>query len=271
MFAEGAPGRNRELAPPSAGWLGACQRGGLSAVHLGEGWILTAAHVGVGTVLVADESFAPRPESRVLLTGARDNPDLVMFRVDGTPAGRRLEIATEPLRSGESVLVFGAGGIRGGRLSWLGRQGFYRARSIGLQWGRNRVSKSAHRLRLGSYTTETFGIEFDDFFAVPEEAIAVEGDSGGPVFRHTEDGYELAGIFVATSQYEGQPESTVLFGATSFAADLTVYRERIDQVRGAVKGIRGGAYPLFLLAGLALASATLWVRRALKRSTRSEA
>ncbi|NNL85404.1 MAG: trypsin-like serine protease, partial [Myxococcales bacterium] len=201
VLAEGPAGRNRNRPHPELGWAGACTRGGLSAVHLGDGWILTAAHVGLGSVRIGDEDFPPIPGSEVDFAGTSHRlPDLALFRVAGTPAGPRLRIASLPPRSGERVVLMGAGGVRGERFTWRGLSGFKRAPSQGLQWGENRVAKESHRLVLGRYNTDAFAVEFDDFYRLPQEAIASEGDSGGPVFRIGARGAELLGILIATSR-----------------------------------------------------------------------
>jgi hypothetical protein len=225
----------------------------LSAVHLGDGWILTAAHVGLGSVRIGDEDFPPIPGSQVDFAGTSHRlPDLALFRVSGSPAGPRVRIASAPPRSGERVVLMGAGGVRGQRFTWRGLSGFGRAPSRGLQWGENRVAKAAHRLALGRYSTDAFAVEFDDFFRLPEEAIAVEGDSGGPVFRIGERGAELLGILVATSRAEAQPSGSVMFGALSFAADLSQYRDQIEAARVEDAHCGGGfAEAALLVAGAA--------------------
>lgn len=267
VLAEGPANRNRDRPHPVVGWSGACMRGGLSAVHLGEGWILTAAHVGPGSVRIGDEDFAPIPDSQVDLAGTSHRiPDLTLFRVSGSPAGPRIRIASAPPRSGERVVLMGAGGVRGERFAWGGLSGFRRARSRGLQWGENRVAKVAHRLTLERYVTTTFAVEFDDFYRLPEEAIAVEGDSGGPVFRIGEQGAELLGILVATSRGATQPSGSVVFGAHSFAADLTHYRDQIESARRGTGGCgRGFAQAALMVSGAAL------VGRRRRSTTRSAA
>jgi len=234
VFARGDRPLNANPPGLELGWSGACRRGGLSAVHLGEGWILSAAHVGMGTVLVGDEEFPPIAGSEVVFHDA-DGPasDLILFRVGGAPSGPRIPISSAPVATGDRVVLMGNGKVQAEPRSWRGRGGYRLGPSRGLLWGENLVVIDDHELELGSRLTRTFGVELDDFYALPSEAIAAAGDSGGPVFRNSEAGWELVGILVATSQAEGQPENSIFFGSLSFAADLSVYRDEINAARGA--------------------------------------
>ena len=74
------------------------------------------------------------------------------------------------------------------------------------------------------------GTRFDelvDAAATPFESHATLGDSGGGVFYNNGSQWELAGIMLAVSVLEGQPENTAVFGNITVAADLSAYRDQI--------------------------------------------
>jgi hypothetical protein len=55
------------------------------------------------------------------------------------------------------------------------------------------------------------------------------GDSGGGVFFKNGANWELAGIMIAGSVFNGQPEAAV-YGNQSFIADIATYRSEILSV-----------------------------------------
>ena len=55
---------------PDPGWANVGLRGGMTAIYLGNGWVITAHHVGAGDVVLGGVTHRALPESTVRL-GAR--------------------------------------------------------------------------------------------------------------------------------------------------------------------------------------------------------
>ncbi|MDJ0848314.1 MAG: hypothetical protein QNK04_08060 [Myxococcota bacterium] len=225
-----------EQAPePDFGWahvgrLGG--EGGVSAVYLGEGWVLTAGHAGIGKLELGEAIHRPVPASRVVLlapggSGARS--DLALFRIESAPPLPRLELTERTPGRGTRILLVGFGFGRGEPLE---ARGFRWAPPRGKRWGTNRVSgQPVDVAGPGNTITRCFRTDFSRH-GTPQEAHATPGDSGGGVFTKTADGWRLAGIMVAVSRDEGQPGGTSLFGNTLSIADLSAYAVQIQRLRG---------------------------------------
>ena len=72
--------------------------------------------------------------------------------------------------------------------------------------------------------------ETNDFEATDSESHATRGDSGGGVFYDGSGQWELAGIMFAVANSKGQPEEAAVFGNATLWADLTFYREQIENI-----------------------------------------
>ena len=76
----------------------------------------------------------------------------------------------------------------------------------------------------------------DPAIAAEFESQATTGDSGGAVFYRSQDGWQLAGILYAVTPTvgglitSGQPEDTAVFGNFTALADLSIYREQIEEI-----------------------------------------
>jgi MYXO-CTERM domain-containing protein len=70
----------------------------------------------------------------------------------------------------------------------------------------------------------------NDATALPDEAQGAPGDSGGGVFYHNGQNWELAGIMLAVGQLNGQPAETAVFGNQTFIADVATYRNEIVSI-----------------------------------------
>jgi hypothetical protein len=66
-----------------------------------------------------------------------------------------------------------------------------------------------------------------DFDGVSGEGMATGGDSGGGVFAKNGSLWELAGIMVLTDQFAGQPAGTVVYGNSTYAANVASYKAEI--------------------------------------------
>ncbi len=97
------------------GWDNVGTLRGSTAVYLGDRWVITAAHVGLGTVRFSERgTFEPEPGTMVQLMnppgkGLSPQTDLVMFRLVDDPALPPLRIASDAPEVGTSVIVIGNG------------------------------------------------------------------------------------------------------------------------------------------------------------------
>jgi hypothetical protein len=227
-----------ERAPQKdPGWRNVGERKGRSAVYLGEGWVLTAGHVGVGPVRFEGKSFPPVPDSAVAVN-TRGVPgrktDLLLFRVDPAPDLPVLGIRKTPVRPGTRLLMVGYGLGRGDEASWMNRSGYRHKPGATKRWGTNRAQDAGVKIRdpEGSETI-CFHTQFRHR-GTKHEAQAAPGDSGGAVFAKGASRFRLAGLMLAVVGQRGQPRDVALYGDRTSVADLTRYRAQIMATMGRV-------------------------------------
>ena len=201
---------------------------GLSGVYIGQGWVLTARHVGQGSVELAGTVYPVVPGSYTQLVGSEpDPPDLAMMKIAGDPGLPDLTLATSRPPANAEVILIGHGKDRGDATSWSGHSGWAWANAFTMRWGTNRVNGSNSSWVLN---TMSFQMDFDVSGTqgnTSSESQFTLGDSGGAVFWKHQGQWKLAGINFAANTYSGQPDKTSLDGNLSIAADLSVYRDEI--------------------------------------------
>jgi hypothetical protein len=219
-------------SPPHVdlGWAHVGQRASMSVIYLGDGWVLTARHVGAGETTFDGVVYPLVPGSAVRLLNADRTPvDLLLYRVDPAPALPPLALAKIPPHPGKRVFLVGFGKGRGEAFKWNGKNGFrWQGRNL-KRWGTNRVSGTAVELTTRRLRTRCFELEFERP-GTRHEAQAALGDSGGAVFVRRPRGWKLAGVMVAVSARPGQEPNTALMGNFTSAADLSYYRAQILRV-----------------------------------------
>jgi len=213
---------------PDPGWANVGLRSGMAATYLGNGWVITALHVGAGDVVLGGVTHHALPESAIRLGHGSGPPasDLVVFRIEPRPELPSLRIRQTPPKVGDRALLIGAGCDRGERTSWNGRTGWTWGPNSTLRWGTNRVAMVGLDVRAGDNVTPGFALRFDPR-ETRFEAQAAVGDSGGAVFIPREGRFELAGVLIAIASYPGQPANTALYGNFSTAADLSVFGDSL--------------------------------------------
>ena len=258
-------GTGNTTAPPDdPGWANVGTIGGLTGAYLGDGWVLTANHVGDGAIVLQGITYQPLAGSRVRFEKPPGSyADLIVYRIQGQPPLPPLVLADTTPGLDDEVTMIGNGwnreaGLTYWDIDWLevsppppaafaGYKRFGGGKSM--RWGRNIVTATDLDIVIGGSTTRSFEVIFDQSGGVTDEAQAVPGDSGGPVFIKRGGQWQLAGILFGMGIFENQPSGTAVFGQTSQAVDVAFYRDEILEV---ITPPRIPALPLpaaFTLAG----------------------
>lgn len=225
---------------PGFAHVGEKSSGGLTLIYLGNGWVLTAAHVTQTDFKLNSIVYPHVPGSGVqFLDDDGSAADLLAFQILGAPHLPDLpilEISSVSPSIGAEVTMIGRGYNRDGAISWRElsppfkrHEGWSWGASGGaIRWGTNRVADPSE---FDSATTDSFVVDFTkpgDTGVTTHEAHSVVGDSGGAVFAKNGTGeWELAGIMFAASGYSGQPAATALDGNLTYSADLARFRDQL--------------------------------------------
>jgi hypothetical protein len=224
-------------SPPAddPGWANVGRVNGLNAVYLGYGWVITAGHVGSGTLDLDGIQYPMVPGSWVQLEQASGvYADLGVFRVHPPPyALPALALPTSAPALGTSAVLLGFGQNRGAATTWHGIGGWLWGGGSTKRWGTNAVGADIDGLvtpttvlTVGGNTTQSLVADFSENAPGDEASVAV-GDSGGAFFVTTGGSWKLGGISFALGTYDMQPANTTLYGNVVYAADLAHYRAQV--------------------------------------------
>lgn len=231
--------------PDDPGWAYVGRQGQLTAVYLGDGWVLTANHVqveGVTSSFLGVE-HQPRVETRKRILNPDGTPtDLQVFRIATHPDLAPLPIRAAPPAVGDAVVMIGYGGDRGAerrdlfapadvRDGWEWLPGTH-----SMRWGTNLVSATGLDVTVQGAAVRHFTTHFDRGLPTPYEAQATPGDSGGAVFIKRDGGWELAGIMFASDSPRPPFEHVAVLSMPprqpirTYSVDLAHYRQRILEI-----------------------------------------
>lgn len=266
-------GTENTSSPFFAGWQYVGEVNDVSATYLGRGWVITAAHVGPGDLLLNGFVYPWIPGSEIQLRSNQSTlADLVMFGLDSPyPGLPPLIISSLPPAVGEDLILVGCGLNRGTATSWDPNgpsppeelDGWNWGTGNTKRWGTNKVTALTIGLISG---TVSFYTSFDDE-QPGSEAQAAAGDSGGGVFIDSPSGLELTGIIFATGPTPGQPPDTALYTNLTFIARLDWYYDEIYAITRTLAPNTVPLSPLLapILAGL-LGATGAWSAYRAKRT-----
>ncbi|MEN8713927.1 MAG: hypothetical protein ABF384_03380 [Verrucomicrobiales bacterium] len=219
-------------------WKHVGQVGMGSGIYLGEGYVLTSAHVGCFPFQMFDGSVY-HPDHKTWHVVSEEHgvtSDLAIYKVkipdpDSSLAKLgRLPISQKTPQTDSAVILLGTGlqqrpdpaVMKGGDkiLAVLGYHTDNRRKTLA---GTNTIDQVLDKpIGSGGHKTFCFSTRFD---RGKLDAQASDGDSGGASFVYNREAgrWELAGCIIAVSQQDG----FIPFGSKTFMADLTRYRNEL--------------------------------------------
>lgn len=226
-------------------WARVGTNGNGTGVYLGNGFVLSAAHVTVGTGLEIDGTLYARVGSTSILTNADDSQaDLRVYRVavpEGTDLFGRgiLPIVQTSLAGGptEEGILIGTGvgqtsaqpiqvnppnSSPGAGFVWA--DGTTRDK----RWGVADIGNAESTPTINGWTAEGFTSAFINGTG---DAIAADNDSGAPLFYDNNGTIMLAGLVHGVSRVD-----FAKIGDETFLSDLSYYASQIQIVEGDLDG-----------------------------------
>jgi len=218
--------------------------GSASGVYLGNGWVMTAAHVTMGNFVLNGVTYPAVAGSAQSITSGSNTADLLLFQVSPYPDLPVLTLSTNLPAVGDSVALLGYGGGQG------------------LTWGYNSVTAIDQPITPGGYTYVSNDFLTD--LTGNNQAILVTGDSGGGdfIYNGRTRKWELTGINEVVGTYTDDQGDTI---TTSGFVQLDTYANQINAIVGSTPPeVDTPTLPLpglVLLAGLLFGAAVTGGRR----------
>jgi hypothetical protein len=194
-----------------SGWDYVGMVNGPSGVYLGNGWVITASHVGAGTFYLGANAYTVIPGTAQTLSGTSGTTDITLFQVSSPPSLPSMSVATaapkalSTSQNGSVVAMIGNGG--------------------GKSWGVNSVTKITTLVQVASYTNYDFVTAYGTSTAGSHSATNnytfIGGDSGGGgfIYNTSTSKWQLSGLNEAVDASHG-----------SYLVQLSNYASQINSV-----------------------------------------
>jgi hypothetical protein len=220
------------------GWDYVGQVNGASGVYLGNGWVLTAGHVGPGGFTLNGTSYALISGTSHTFTTTNGSTtgtaDLSLFQISNPPNLAALTL------SSSAPTVFGPDASKTVMIGYGGGQGE--------TWGYNTVTSRNVAVSVSGF----YSIDFATAYGSPSTNVShvVGGDSGGAAFINVNGNWQLAGILEALDDNPSSPGYL-----TSYMVQLSTYYSEITAITAvpepdAAAGLEALAAPLPALTRL---------------------
>jgi hypothetical protein len=232
----------------NTGWNYVGQMNGASGVYLGDGWVLTAGHVGVGNFTLDGNVYDTTGVSYSNFTNSTNHADLTLFQISTVATdGNTLSFSSLTLssnaptpfslfQSGSQVAMLGYGG---------GNE----------SWGANIVTTVNIPIEIQGYSYESIDFETahgttnNISSSITNNAELIVGDSGGGDFiTNSSGGWTLAGINEAIDA-----------NGNSYFIQLSDYNAQIKLDMSIVP--ESGTWRLLVLGMAAIFGSSLWRSR----------
>jgi len=236
---------NTNAPPDGSPWDHVGTVNGASGIYVGNGWVLTAAHVGWGNYLLNGATY-PFDGNSLRLTNADGTAtDMVMFHLSPQPNLPSVVLATNTPSDYAQVDMIGYGKIAGSVETNIGSYRGFNCSVPGYKsWGNNKVNPGgAFLINAGLGNITVFATDFTSpgtpglGSQTAYEAQGAAGDSGGGVFHQTVSGWELAGMIDAIGVYGDQPANTAVYTDETYLGDIATYRPQIAAWRASTAPI----------------------------------
>ena len=235
----GTPNANNAAPSDDRGWSSMGQYAQYGAVYLGNGWFITAAHLGKhGTnVAFAGETYAIDTDTWTDIHN-EDNTraDFRLLRITSPSAITRpgVPINRKAIAVGTDVTMIGRGYDSQDPVHVPSQTRYYQDTGQAMKWGTNMIRSFDQRFQASGYTTRTFRTIFGSGVAQ-----ALDRDSGGGVFVYDSDQetYVLAGLMIAAALGSTGEEATDKYAvhggpirSWTQSVDLRHYADQINAV-----------------------------------------
>lgn len=226
---------NTNAPPDGTPWDHVGTVNGASGIYVGNGWVLTAAHVGSGNLLLNGTNYVFDGNSLRLTNSDGTATDMVMFHLSPPPMLPSLLLASNTPTAYSQVDMVGYGRIAGSTQTNIGSyEGFYWSPLGFKSWGNNKVYPGGVSIiNAGFGDVSVFATDFTSpgttgsGSPTSDEAEAASGDSGGGVFQQSGSIWELAGMIDAIGTENTQAANTAVYGDLTYLVDIATYRQQI--------------------------------------------
>ena len=191
----------------TTGWNYVGLLGQESGVYLGNGWVITCAHVGAGNFILNGTTYPPVANSTRSFYAANGTPyDIVIFQVSPAPTLPPLPLrASDPVADSSDVVILGYGNPTSVE-----------------SWGYDRVSVVNQSVPLNSiWTTNDFETVNN---STSDKYELISNDSGGGdfIYNSTTSQWELAGLNEAelTDGANGPEVGSAFIQLNTYAAQI---------------------------------------------------